>query len=244
MKKLAIAGGLVLAIWGGVAQAVEFPVYGTGATGHAGDRVLVSLVYDYGASFGAIAEDLQFEYQFASMTFVPEASTIDVFGVPQNLLQYEVSLREFAELHGGSVVVNLDAPASLPDYKGYALSFYTGDGSPQTRAGLVTLHVAFDILGSALPGSSEVAFPNTNVLFDEGGTDFTYPAALQHLSVTVTAVPEPQIAWLLLAGLALLGGYARHRSKLSNPRDHAFKPAGSCPFPAGLRSELTGLELD
>lgn len=214
MKPFIALGGLALAIWAGAAQAGDFPISGSGATGHAGDRVFVSLVYDYDVGFGVMAEDLQFEYQFASMTFVPDASTIDVFGVTQNLVQYEASLQQFARDHQGDATANLDAVGSAPDFRGYALSFYTGDGATQGRIGLVHLHVAFDILATAAPGVSQVSFTDVNGLFDGYGNGFTYPAELQHLSVTVTAVPEPHIGWMLLAGIGLIGC---HRLRRSSP---------------------------
>lgn len=207
-----LVGGLVLALAGSGVQAQVFPVQGTGASGHAGDRVFVNLVYDYGASFRAVAEDLQFEYQFAGMTFVPDASLIDVFGAPQNLLQFADNLRAFAQAHQGNVLVNLNPAASGPDYKGYALSFFTADGMPQLRSGQVHLNVAFDILANALPGQYKVSFTDKNVLVDDLGNEFGYPVALQNLSVTVTAVPETQLAVMLLPGLVVVGLYARRRA--------------------------------
>ena len=214
MKKLLVAGGLLLALWGSGVQAAEFPVSGTAASGKPGDRAFVDLTYDYGTGFGVIAEDLQFEYQFAGMTFNPDASTIDVFGTPQNLLDYATTLRTFAQAHSGSVLVNLDPITSRADYKGYALSFYTADGTPQLRSGLVHLRVAFDILPGAVPGRYEVSFGSANLLADEAGNEFSYPSALQQLgaTATVTAVPEPEIAWMLLPGLALVSLSARRRS--------------------------------
>lgn len=214
MKKLLFAGGLLLALWGSGVQAAEFPVSGMDAHGKPGDRVFVDLTYDYGPGFGVIAEDLQFEYQFAGMTFKPEASTIDVFGTPQNLLDYATTLRTFAQAHSGNVLVNLDPITSRADYKGYALSFYTADGAPQPRSSKVNLLAAFDILAGAVPGRYEVSFGSANLLADEAGNEFTYPGALQQLgvTVTVTAVPEPEIAWMLLPGLALVGLVARRRA--------------------------------
>lgn len=209
-----MAGGVVLSLLGTGVLAGEFPVAGSSASGRPGDRVFVELVYAYdnydgqGTAFGAIAEDFQFEYQFAGMTFIPEQSTIDAFGSAQSLPNYTAALALFADGHGGSVWVNPDASASGPDYKGYALSFIT-DGTPQMRSGQVQLRVAFDILPAALPGRYAVSFTDLNLLVDENGVAFSYPAALQQLSVTV--VPEPQIAWMLLPGLACVGWRARRR---------------------------------
>ena len=212
-KSILLAGGLLLALVGSGVQALEFPVQGTGASGRAGDRVFVNLIFDYGPSFGVIAEDLQFEYKFAGITFVPDASTIDVSGAPQNLLQFAGTLQPFAQLHGGNVLVNLNPVPTLgPDYKGYALSFFTADGTPQLRSGKVHLSVAFEVLANALPGQYKVSFTDKNALSDDLGNEYSYPVALQNLSVTVAAVPEPQLAVLLLPGLVVVGLYARRRA--------------------------------
>ncbi len=178
---------LALAVCASSLHAIDFPVQGTGASGRPGDRVYVELIYNYGASFGVIAEDLQFEYQFANMTFVPAASTIDVFG-NQNLLQYATTLGQFALAHQGSVLVNLNAPGSTPDLKGYALSFFTADGIPQVRSGIVRLVLAFDILAAAPLGVNRVSFTSGNLLVDQAETELRYPTALQNLNVTVTDV--------------------------------------------------------
>lgn len=169
-------------------HAADFPVQGFGASGNPGTRVFVELTYNYGAHFGVIAEDLQFEYQFANMTFVPAASTIDVSGAPQDLLQYATALGQFAQIHQGAVLVNLNVPGSTPAFKGYALSFYTADGMPHVRSGIVRLRLAFDILSAAPLGINKVSFTPGNVLVDEAETEFRYPIALQNLSVAVPTV--------------------------------------------------------
>ena len=203
------AGCLAWVFFAGSAQAADFPVQGTSATGKPGDSVFVTLDYDYGASFGAITEDFQFEYQFAGMTYMPEKSTFAAAGAsPQNMPQYMDALRLTANVLGGVVLVNPDK-ASPSGHKGYAMSFYT-DGRPQARSGHVILQLAFDILPAALPGIYSVSFTDKNVLVDVAQNEYSYPIDLQHLSVTV--VPEPQIAWMLLPGLALVGLYARRRT--------------------------------
>lgn len=213
MKTMVFAtGSLLMALVGGSAQAQAFQVQGTGATGQPGERVYVQLVYDYGASFAAIAEDLQFEYQFTGMTFMPDASTIDVAGAAQSLLVYTDALRQFAQDHQGSVLINPNVVGSKPDYQGYALSFYTADGTPHGRRGQVNLRMAFDILADAKPGVYGVSFTDINVLVDEEGSEYGYPSALRNLGVTV--VPEPSVAGLLLPGLAVVGLRARRRAGL------------------------------
>lgn len=205
-----MAGGLALTLMVGSALADEFAVQGKSASGRPGERVFVEAVYDYGAGLGFAAEDLQFEYQFDGMTFVPEASTVGAAGAGQNLSQYLDALRTFAQGHGGGFLVNPDAPGSTPDFKGYALSFYTLDGALHHRSAQVHLNLAFDILSTAMPGVRKVSFTDKNVLIDQGETEFSYPLEMQQLSVTV--VPEPQIAWMLLPGLALVGLYTRRRT--------------------------------
>lgn len=208
-KRFLMVGSLLLALVAGRGQAQVFPIQGTGAEGAPGQQVFVRLVYDYGASFSLIAEDLQFEYQFAGITFNPDASTIDVSGSPQSLTQFADSLRTFAQMHQGNVLVNLNPSAGLPGYKGYALSFFTSDGSSHIRSGQVHLDVAFDILPNAVPGAYAVSFTGRNALADADGNEFTYPVALQNLAVNV--VPEPHIALMLLPGIALVILLVRRR---------------------------------
>ena len=205
-KKLWWAGALSLAMSAGSALAEGPAIQGKSASGQPGERVFVEAVYDYGAGFGVIAEDLQFEYQFDGMTFNPTASTMGA----QSMAAYVSSLREFAGLHLGSVLENMGAPGSSERFKGYALSFQVPDGASQLRSGKIHLNLAFDILSAALPGARKVSFTDGNVLVDADVNEFSYPQAMQQLSVTI--VPEPQIAWLLLPGLALVGVYARRRT--------------------------------
>ena len=73
------------------------------------------------------------------------------------------------------------------------------------------LHVAFDILAGAVPGRYEVSFGAANLLADDVGNEFSYPGPLMELGVTVVAVPEPEIVWMALPGLALVGLRARRR---------------------------------
>jgi len=205
MKRMLLSG-ILLAALGMNVQAAVFHVTGASAVGKPGDQVFVDLTYDYGTGFEVIVEDLQFVYQFANMTFVPGASTIDVSGTAQSLPDYASALLQFAQSHSGNVLVNLDPAVPDPTLKGYALSFFTADGTGQVRSGLVHLDLAFDILPTAQPGAQRVSFITAhNGLVDASFNQYTYPSALQNLSVTVEAVPEPQGVLMLLLGLAVAG---------------------------------------
>lgn len=204
-----VLGGLALALLGSAAWAEDFKVHGISGEGLPGRTAFVDLVYDYGhygPGFGVQVEDLQFEYEFANITFAAGKSTVGA--AAQGFQPYMDSLRIVANGLGGNLVVNPDKGSPL-GFKGYAMSFYT-DGRQQPRSGQVTLHLAFDILPSALAGPNLVRFTDKNLIVDGAGNEYTYSTALQQLSVNV--VPEPQIAWLLLPGLALVGLYTRRRA--------------------------------
>ncbi len=198
-KLMFMTGCIALALFANSAYAADFPIQSTGTSGHPGDRVFIELTYDYGSGFGVTAEDLQFEYQFANMTFVPSASTIDVSGAPQNLPDYADTLQAFAQNHEGSVLVNMNFAGSTPDFKGYALSFTTAT-TPHVRSGMVHLRLAFDIQPCARPQVSKISFTERNVLVNEAGTEFQYPAALQSLDVTVQAGSGPSDTLSLTSG--------------------------------------------
>ena len=194
----------------GSARADVFAVQGGNAAGKPGDRVFVELTYDYGAGFNVIVEDLALEYEHAGILFVRDQSTIGAPGMQGSYSAYVDSLKTFAQTHSGSMLENTNPILPQPDRKGYALSFFTADGVGQPRSGLVQFRAAFDILASAVPGKSyAVSFPQTNVLVNEVGTEFFYPSALG--SLHVTAVPEPEIAFMMVPGLVLVAAAVRRR---------------------------------
>ena len=212
MKLMKWFGALLLVSLGASVQAQEiFPIVGTSASGRPGDRVFVDLAFDYGAGLGVTVEDLQFEYQFAGITFILAASTIGPAGGPQGLVPYTDALRTFAQAHSGSVLVNAAAPGSQAGYTGYALSFYTLDDTPHMRTGTIHLRLAFDILPTAPLGFYGVPFGDRNFLGNVVGDEWSYPTELRNLGVLV--VPEPQIALMLLPGLALVLFGARRRGQ-------------------------------
>ena len=215
MKKTFVWGACLCAsLLGSTVQALDIPVTGTGAIGREGETVHVVLDYDYGASFAAIVEDLQFEWQFAGITFMPAESTIGATllrGDPalQPLPQNLNAAQQFALAHSGGFLVNPAMPGSEAGYTGWSMSFYTADGVAHLRSGHVYLALAFKILPTAPPGVFKVRFTNGNVLVDLQEAEYSFPSAARSLFVTV--VPELGIAWMLLPGLALVGLSARRR---------------------------------
>lgn len=213
MKK-AIAGIILVLgfLSAAVGYAQEFPIHGSNASGRAGERVFLELTYDYGASFQDVVEDLALDYPSQVLTFRPDASIIDMFNTSRTLIQHAAVLLAFAQANGGNVVANA-IPLGLPDgIGGYRLSFYT-TGAAQLRSGVVRLQAAFDIHPNAAPGDYKVSFGADNVLVDTNGSEFSYPADLQNLQISVlaTAVPEAPGLTMLLAGLALIGTRMRRR---------------------------------
>lgn len=209
MNKAFASTACLLVMWACSAHAQEFPVQGSNVSGKQGDTVWLSLTYDYGASFAAIAEDIQFEYQFAGISFNADDSSIGPAGAEQPLPAYIAALRTLAQAHQGGVLVNPTMPAAAPEYMGWALSFQVADGAHE-RSGKVNFKLAFDILPTALPGPYRVSFTERNLIADADGNEYGYPESLRNL--TVTAVPEPDVAWLLPPGLVLVGLRARRRT--------------------------------
>ncbi len=195
--------GLLLGLATAYAQAEEFPVTGNGASGRPGDQVSLKLIYDYGLSFLVYTEDLVIEYPNV-LHLVQTASSIDVFGSPMNLVDYVKMLPENREAND---YISLTQPGT---HRVYRLSF-SPLSDPQTRNGLVHLNVAFDVLSAAAPGQYVVSFQEST-LSDPNLVEYSYPAAVQSLNVTVLAVPEPKIALMLLPGLAVIMFYARRRA--------------------------------
>lgn len=206
--KMLWVGAMSLALSAGSVLAEDFKVEGKSASGRPGEQVFVEVVYDYGAGFQTIAEDLQFEYQSDGVTFNPTFTTIGASGAPMGLMAYYDALKAAATALSGSALLNLDVIDPPPGLKAFALSFAAASGA-QRRSGQVHLNLAFDIDRDAAPGVRTVSLAKSG-LADFDGNEFSYPNAMQQLSVTV--VPEPQIALLLLPGLALVGLYARRRS--------------------------------
>jgi len=193
-------------------QVQALAVRGSSATGSPGDRVFVDVTYDYGAGLDVIVEDLMIQHPAQGLSLVPDASTINLFGTQRNLREYAALLQQFAHAHLGDALENTD-PTLGAGLKGYALSFFTADGTGHSRSGLVHLQVAFDIAGDAPAVNFGVSFVNS-LLVNVAGDEYDYAADLRGLSVTVQSrgsVPEPASAWLVLTGIVMIGLRQRRR---------------------------------
>lgn len=207
-RRLTAILGATLAIAVSAPRAAEFPVHGIDGSGPVGGRAFIELVYEYGSRFSVIVEDFELQYPGDVLTLVPDYSTIDLFGMTRSLSEHVGTLSQFASAHQGSVV---ETPVVvLPNArKGYFYSFFVSDAEAQIRNGQVRLRMAFDVSPTAMPGDYSVSFTGRNVLVDEVENEFSFPAALRNLTVSVvSAVPEPHRALLLLIGLACVAGGA------------------------------------
>jgi hypothetical protein len=224
-KLLSVVASLALFAASAVHAQNILPVQGTGATGAPGDRVFVSLTYDYGTGFEAIAEDLQFEYDSTVLSFLFPDSTVVRGGVSQSLADHIADLNVIARAGDSSASFNL-APSTLPLGRGgFRLAFTQPDlfGFPgDIRTGQVVFNAAFEIAAAAQDGPSLVSFSNSTLTDFQSVTfefiEYGYPSALRNVQVTVQAavVPEPEMALMLLPGLALIGWQVRRRRARQN----------------------------
>ena len=213
----------VLMTAAGTSVRADVTVDGSSVNGMPGTRVFLELIYHYGNPPGVkiTLEALDFDYPskvFAgsvlsdALTFLPEASSIDLFG-PQSLPEYIQTLADFADTHGGNVTTRHAevTPAVVPS-RGRYVQIFSMDSVGQSRVGNVSLKLAFNVHQTAPPGFYPIVFPDDrNLLIDESLNEFAFASPIQNIGVNVLAVPEPKIALMLLPGLALIVLYARVR---------------------------------
>lgn len=207
-QRIWVATGVALALSGGPAFSGELAVTGQSARGNPGNQVFVELAYDFASGLSVTVEDLYIDYRADGIAFSPGATTIDLGGTTRPLNQYVDELKSFAQINGGSVLVNVDPRGpDYPRHKGYALSYLTDGTVGQWRAGLVHLNLAFEIAVDAKPGFYQVIFPAPSGLVDDFGNEYIYPESVMQLGVAV--VPEPQTWLTLLVGVGFVGALAR-----------------------------------
>lgn len=226
MKKiLSVAASLALFAASAVHAQDVLSVEGTGATGTPGDRVFVTLSYDYGAGLEAVVEDFRFTYDSSVLSFLFPASTVVRGGLSQSLEAHIDDLDDVAD--EASAKFNLlPDPGSPPDAGNFRLAYSQPDffGAPgDFRQGSVIFNLAFEIADAAPAGNTFVSLAGSKLTtFDANffvATEYSYPAALRSVQVTVqavSAVPEPAMALMLLPGLALIGMQVRRRRARQN----------------------------
>ncbi len=221
MKKAVLLIASIAMFAASAVQAQDpFSVSATGASGAPGERVFVTLTYDYGAGVEVIAENFDFTYDSPELSFVFTDSTLVHDGVSQSLADHIADLERIAAAGRGFASFNL-TPNPLPVGKGgFQLGFTQPDffGFPgQVRTGQVVFNAAFDIAATAPDGNYFVSFGSSKLTDFQSQTfdviEYGFPAALNNVQVTVQAavVPEPAVALMLLPGLLLVGLHARRR---------------------------------
>jgi len=215
-KILSLVASLTLLAAGSLHAQESLSVQATGATGAPGDQVFVSLTYDYGTGTEVIAENLNFTYDSSILSFLFPESTVVSGGVSQSLGAYVADLKLVADAGDGFTLFNLAPNTLAPGEGGFQLGFTQPDffGFPgHVRTGQVVFNAAFDIAATARNGNSVVSFAGSTQTDLATFSELEYPAALQNVQITVQAavVPEPEMALMLLPGLALIGLHVRRR---------------------------------
>jgi hypothetical protein len=206
-KLLSVVASLALFAASAVHAQETLPVQGTGATGAPGDQVFVELDFDYGAGFEVTTEDFQMRYDASVLNFRPDLSTVFRDGVSQSLPNYLSFLAGVARDGFGSSLSNNGV--------GFFNLSFTSAFAGDVRSGHVIRSLAFDIAPAAAEGRYLVSFGDKNVLTDVDFNEFEYEHALQ-VTVQAAVVPEPEMALMLLPGLALIGWQVRRRRARQN----------------------------
>jgi hypothetical protein len=207
-----LAGALSLG--GGVAQAAMGPIVpdvavegATNGSAVPGGTAFTSFTIGFAGTYEFISLDMTMSYDPARLTFNPLLSSVTVSGsvVPlpaflTQLAQMQSTPESDFTFYGGqSSAGNLFFGAG-----------YTVDGS-LSLTGNIVVTTAFDLASSFTVGTQslvrieQLEFTDVNLVFS--------PLASAELPVTmtVTAVPEPESWLMLLAGMGLLGAVARRR---------------------------------
>lgn len=197
-------GMLFLLSSAGTGLAAAPVITGSGATGSPGGPAVVEVVVDFGTDFQMASQDIRFQYDPSRLNFVADDSVVHLGGTPMTWAAYLTHL-----LGSGLVIQNFNDAFVEVGQKGYALSF----AGAIARSGPMQLSLSFDILPGAAPGPTQVTFKGST-LANAVEEEFYFPDSLVSpgLAVTVTAVPEPSQAILLLAGVGLLAAW-RLRAK-------------------------------
>jgi hypothetical protein len=176
---------------GASAQTVKLLTHN--ASAWPGGIAIVDIDLDFAGPYKLLSLDLQVDYASA-LTWNQGLSTLTWAGVTAGLDATVASLND-----GGASVLVTPNPATFAI--GGAFAF-----SPPPLSGTATLHAAFALPQGMAPGA--VSWMTVSARISDDDTGIEVPMSMP---ASITAMPEPSAAWLMVAGLAGLAGLTRRR---------------------------------
>ncbi len=198
LKLLPLALALMAAQASAVLSIPSVAVQAGNASAGVGGTAVVDIDFDFFGGYPLLSLDLNLGYDPLMLAWNQAGSSVTVLGATQSLDALLAALGASPGPLDPSVVVN-DAPGSL--------SFSATVPAAPAVTGRVSLHAAFQLLPGLGLGQNTGLTAAGMVVEDSQGLETPFS-----LAPSVSAVPEPAGAWLMVAGLAGLAGLARRRS--------------------------------
>lgn len=169
----------------------------TDAVAAPGSQAFPGVTFTFDTPYDLASLDLYIDYDQNLLSFNAAASTLSIGGLTGN---YEQVLAQLAANSGGDFFYL--PPTDVPGSYSLQGSFLTQ--SLPLDAGIVTLTGVFQLLGGFTSGSTEV---HVYGAFGDAGLSL----AEYDVSPLVSAIPEPEIWWMVLGGLGLIAARVRRK---------------------------------
>lgn len=193
---------LAFALMAAQAAAVVSIPWVTAQAGNAsagvGGTAVVDIDFDFFDGYPLLALDLNVGYDAGMLAWDQAGSSVTVLGATQSLNAFLTALGSSSDPLDPSVVIN-DVPGNL--------SFSATVPAAPLVTGRLSLHAAFQLLPGFGLGQNTGLTVTGMLVEDSQGLETPFA-----LTPSVSVVPEPAGAWLMVAGLAGLAALARRRS--------------------------------